>query len=128
MSAVRRLRVIVTALLKSLRRNVLDIIALLLMTMFIFAIMGYYLFGGAGTSQTSVYWGTFAQSFQSMFILVTAEGWTEIQKELNEFGYGGAEWFLIFSILMGNFIFTNLFIGVITQVRRDPGARGREDR
>lgn len=46
-----------------------------------------------------------------------ADGWTELQEDLNEHGYGGSEFFTVIFIFLGHFIFTNLFIGVIIMVR-----------
>ena len=44
-----------------------------------------------------------------------ADGWTDIQKELDQkFSY--SQWFTVIFIFLGHFIFTNLFIGIIIMV------------
>ena len=51
---------IVTALLNTLRTSFLHIITLLSVIMFVFGIMGYYLFGYGEENQTD--WGSFPKS------------------------------------------------------------------
>ena len=50
-----------------------------------------------------------------LFLLIKADGWTDIQRRLAE-NYPGSQWFTIAFIFLGHFIFTNLFIGIIIMV------------
>ncbi|KAI9146358.1 Ion transport protein-domain-containing protein [Paraphysoderma sedebokerense] len=109
-SSVRRLQVIVNALLNTLRKNVIDIIACLILCMFLFAVIGYYMF-----ERDKENWGSLGNAFMSLLLYVTASNWTNVQESLNNEDYVGSEYFSIAFMLIGNFIFTNMFIGVICQ-------------
>ncbi|KAI9140113.1 Ion transport protein-domain-containing protein [Paraphysoderma sedebokerense] len=114
-ASIRRLQVIVNALLRTLRKNVLDIIACLVCIMFLFAVMGYYLFGVDELKGDKENWGTLGNAFMSLLLYVTASNWTDPQQSLTQRGFVGSEWFSVVFMFIGNFIFTNLFIGVICQ-------------
>ena len=55
--------------------------------------------------------------FKSLFFYTCtqADGWTDIQRRLEE-KYPGSQWFTIVFLFLGHFIFTNLFIGIIIMV------------
>ena len=63
-------KVLVTALLDTLRKWVINIIILLLLIMFLFAIMGYYCFGYRD-DQDKENWGTLARALLTLFSFVT---------------------------------------------------------
>ncbi|KAJ3316140.1 Cation channel sperm-associated protein 3 [Blyttiomyces sp. JEL0837] len=111
----RNLRVVVNALLNTLRKNVLDIIVLLLLIMFIFGVLGHYLYGVDMSIDAYKDWGTLGDAFNTLFILVCADGWLPYQERLTKDGYHGSEIFTAIFIFIGNFIIANLFIGVIIQ-------------
>lgn len=50
------------------------------------------------------------------YLTPQADGWTDIQSRLTAHGFRGSEFFTILFILLGHFLFTNLFIGVIILV------------
>ncbi|KAJ3297890.1 Cation channel sperm-associated protein 3 [Rhizoclosmatium sp. JEL0117] len=115
MRALRSLQVVVEALLNTMKNNVIDIIVLLLLIMFIFGVLGHYLFAADKTSHSYADWGTLGDSFMTLFIYVCADGWTPYQEKLNEDGFSASELYTAFFIFIGNFIIANMFIGVICQ-------------
>ncbi|KAJ1566637.1 Cation channel sperm-associated protein 3 [Cladochytrium tenue] len=114
-SFIRGLQVVVNALLRTLRRNVLDILILLLLVMFVFGILGHYLFGLDASKSAFDDWGTLGSSIYTLFIYVCADGWWEYQQTLISDGYVGSQAFTAVFIFIGNFIIANLFVGVICQ-------------
>ncbi|KAJ3108555.1 Cation channel sperm-associated protein 3 [Phlyctochytrium planicorne] len=112
-SFVPSLQVVVSALLNTLRKNVLDIILLLLLIMFIFGVLGHYLFGLVDNVPSNHDWGSLGGAFMTLFIY--GDGWVPYQERLEKDGFGGSEVFTAVFIFIGNFIVANLFIGVICQ-------------
>ena len=55
--------------------------------------------------------------FNAEKLISKADNWAPIQQSMNDAGYSGSEVFTAFFIFIGNFVITNLFIGVICQVR-----------
>ena len=52
----------------------------------------------------------------SLFILITAEGWTDVMKSLKNGGENFGIYFFIISFLfIGHFIFGNLFVAVVIE-------------
>ncbi|KAL7749799.1 Cation channel sperm-associated protein 3 [Sorochytrium milnesiophthora] len=96
-SSVRQLQVLVNALLKTFRSNLFDIVACMFLFVFIFAVLGYYAFSecACGAAMSS--------------------GWSDIQQSLTASGYAGSEYYSIATLFVCNFIFTNMFIGVICE-------------
>lgn len=115
-SFVGGLQVIVTALLNTLRTSFLHIITLLSVIMFVFGIMGYYLFGYGEDNQTD--WGSFPKSALSLFVLVTAEGWPDIESNFRSGpepgpAYSWSRVYIVCFLFLGHFIFSNLFVAVL---------------
>ena len=69
-SFFRSLQVLITALVKTLTSNVLDLLSLLGLCMFLFAILGFYFFGEEGSGDP-VYWGNLGIAFMTLFSHVT---------------------------------------------------------
>lgn len=111
-SFVRPLQVIVVAIVRTMQ-SVINLLSLLLLIMLIFAIMGYYFFGRPDdTHENFIYFETLGQGLHSLWCYVTVDGWMDL------LGYDASMDRKIFSmsfILLGHFIFTNLFIGVVIQ-------------
>ncbi|KAJ3254567.1 Cation channel sperm-associated protein 3 [Chytriomyces hyalinus] len=110
---MRSLQVVVEALINTLRNNVLDIAILLLLIMFIFGVLGHYLFGSGAKSQSD--WGELGNAIRTLFIFVCADGWIPYQDRMTADGFGGSQAYTAVFIFLGNFIIANLFIGVICQ-------------
>ncbi|KAJ1512388.1 Cation channel sperm-associated protein 3 [Coelomomyces lativittatus] len=68
--SIRKLQVIVNALLRTLRKNVLDIIACLFIFMFLFSVMGYYLFG-TGENGLPQYFGSLSKGLLTLMSYIT---------------------------------------------------------
>eukprot|EP00116_Pleurobrachia_bachei_P005873 sb/3466135/ len=110
-SFVGGLQVIVSALLTVLRSTFLHVMMLLLVIGFVFVIMGYYLF-----SEAAEEWNTFAKCALNLCVLVTAEGWPDIERGF----YTGAipvlslsRFYIVIFLFIGHFVFSNLFVAVI---------------
>ena len=111
-SFIKGLQVLVTALVDTVRKWVINIIALLLLLMFLFAIIGYYFFGFNEDGDVE-HWGTLGDAMLTLFSFVTVDGWTELQQSLDDHGFSSSRIYTITFIVLGHFIFTNVFIGVI---------------
>ncbi|CAD5117828.1 DgyrCDS6575 [Dimorphilus gyrociliatus] len=111
-SFIKGLQVLVRALVDTIKRWLINIILLLLLLMYIFGIMGYYLFG-TGEGSDKEHWGSISKAMMSLFTYVSVDGWTDIQESMDKKGYKFSRLFTISFIFIGNFIFTNVFIGVI---------------
>jgi voltage-gated sodium channel len=105
-TAVPRLQVIVGALIKSVP-SMGYITLLLLIQLYIFAIVGNFLFG----KNDPYHFGNLGSSMFSLFKVITLEGWIQIldAQKSNPF----APIYFISFILLGTMIVLNLFIGVI---------------
>jgi voltage-gated sodium channel len=119
-TAVPRLQLLVTALLRSLPS--MSYVALLLCVLFyVYAVLGVSLFGRADPG----HFGSLGASALTLFQIVTLEGWAEIMRNQLEAGAGPtltSAYFVSF-ILLGTMITLNLLIGVIVngmdEARRD---------
>ena len=63
-------KVLVTALLDTIRNSVLNVVLLLLLMMFLFAIMGYYFFG-CWEGSDKEHWGDLGSAMLTLFSYVT---------------------------------------------------------
>ncbi|KAI9224288.1 Ion transport protein-domain-containing protein [Blastocladiella britannica] len=114
-SSVRRLQIIVNALIQTLKKSVLDILTCLFAFTFIFAVMGYYLFG-SDPNNYSPDFSSLGSAMLSLMYYITSSGWVGIQNDLSAAGFGvGSQYYSIIYMVISNFIFTNMFIGVICE-------------
>jgi voltage-gated sodium channel len=122
-TAVPRLQLLVTALLRSLPS--MSYVALLLCVLFyVYAVLGVSLFGRTDAE----HFGSLGASALTLFQVVTLEGWAEIMRTQLEAGLGRgvtATYFVSF-ILLGTMITLNLLIGVIV-TGMDEARREMED-
>jgi len=114
-SFIRPLQVLVVALLKTMA-SIVYLVALLLLLMFVWGIVGHYSFGREPDSSPDE-WGTIWFSMYQLWVLVTLDSWTDIFNRLIERNFSNTTvfFFVVPWIFVGNFIFTNLFIGVVVQ-------------
>lgn len=114
-SFIRPLQVLVSALLKTMA-SIVYLVTLLMLLMFVWAMIGHYAFG-RGPDAEREEWGTIMFSMYQLWVLVTLDSWTDIQIKLVERGFSltAIFFYLVPWIFVGNFIFTNLFIGVVVQ-------------
>ncbi|XP_002730732.1 cation channel sperm-associated protein 3-like [Saccoglossus kowalevskii] len=122
-SFIRGLQVLVTALLDTIRKSVLNVVLLLLLLMFLFGIVGYYFFG----SSDKEHWGGLGPAMLTLFAYVTVDGWTDLQQSLDDKGLTGSRFYTISFIFLGHFIFTNIFISAIIMNIHDATEDDREE-
>ncbi|XP_055797550.1 cation channel sperm-associated protein 3-like isoform X1 [Salvelinus fontinalis] len=110
-SLIRGLQALVVALFKTMK-SVVYVLCLMFLLMFIFAIIGYYYFGDPNTGDPDN-WGDLGCALFTLFSLVTVDGWTDLQQNLDALGMNSSRIFTIVFILLGYFIFFNMFVGVV---------------
>ncbi|XP_025919307.1 cation channel sperm-associated protein 3 isoform X3 [Apteryx rowi] len=103
---------IFTKALGQMVKTVMYVLILLFLLMFIFAILGHDLYGDPETGDTEN-WGNMEAAFFTLFSLVTVDGWTDLQQKLENHGFTNSHVFTIVFILLGFFVFFNMFIGVV---------------
>ena len=118
------LRAIVSTLVRSIP-SIFNILILLSILFFIYAIVGHHLFKNADPE----HWSSFPTSLITLFQIITLEGWVNIMEPIVT-GLGLIYWVYFASfIVIGTFIIINLFISVIVrkseeaykQVQRESG-------
>ena len=106
-STIKDLRLIVTALVRSIP-SVGHVMLLMSIVVYIYAIIGYHLFGEHDLQN----WRDLGRSLLTLFNIITLEGWTDIMfntMELNELSW---IYFVSFMVI-GTFVVFNLFIAII---------------
>jgi voltage-gated sodium channel len=118
------LRAIVSTLVRSIP-SIFNIMILLSILFFIYAIVGYHLFRNADPE----HWSSFPTSLTTLFQIITLEGWVNVMEPIVR-NLGPLYWLYFVSfIVIGTFIIINLFISVIVrkseeayqQVQRESG-------
>ncbi|XP_031808885.1 cation channel sperm-associated protein 3 isoform X1 [Sarcophilus harrisii] len=107
----RGIRTLITALGQTIY-TVASVMTLLFLLMFIFAILGFCLFGSSDGGDVNN-WGNLAAAFFTLFSLTTVDGWTDLQQDLDEREFTLSRAFTIFFILLGSFVFLSMFVGVM---------------
>ena len=83
----------------------MDVLVLLLIVIFIFGILGHYLFGISSNAYYSKPdWRTIGDSFYTLWVYVCADGWVPYQQNLSADGFTNSEFFTTLFIFLGNFI------------------------
>ncbi len=104
------LRLIVATMLRSIP-SMMHVILLLTVLLYIYAVMGFYLFHQGDPER----WGTLGLALLSLFEVLTLEGWPDMQASL--IAQGGAyqfAWIYFASfIVIAVFVVINLFIAVV---------------
>ena len=106
-STIKDLRLIVTALISSIP-SVGHVMLLMSIVVYIYAIIGYQLFGEHDPQN----WRDLGRSLLTLFNIITLEGWTDIMfkaMEMNELSW---IYFVSF-VVIGTFVVFNLFIAII---------------
>nr|XP_023371953.1 cation channel sperm-associated protein 3 isoform X1 [Otolemur garnettii] len=107
----RGIRTLITALGQTVY-TVASVLTLLFILMYIFAVLGFCLFGVPDNGdQTN--WGNLAVAFFTLFSLATVDGWTDLQEQLDNRNFVLSRAFTILFILLATFIFLNMFVGVM---------------
>lgn len=106
-SAVPELRLIISTLLRSLP-SMIHIVMLLGVLFYIYGITGYYLFHKTAPQ----HWGSFGLSLLTLFGVVTLETWVDTMGAvLPQHPYAWV--FFVSFIVVGTFMFVNLFVAVV---------------
>lgn len=104
------LRAIVSTLVHSIP-SIFNILILLSILFFIYAIVGYHLFKNVDPQ----HWSSFPVSATTLFQIITLEGWVDVMEPII-LNLGPLYWLYFASfILIGTFIVINLFISVIVR-------------
>ncbi|HEX2169413.1 MAG TPA: ion transporter [Nitrososphaera sp.] len=104
------LRAIVSTLIHSIP-SIFNILILLSILFFIYAIVGYHLFRNVDPQ----HWSSFPISATTLFQIITLEGWVDVMEPII-LNLGPIYWLYFASfILIGTFIVINLFISVIVR-------------
>jgi voltage-gated sodium channel len=104
------LRAIVSTLVHSIP-SIFNILILLSILFFIYAIVGYHLFRNVDPQ----HWSSFPISATTLFQIITLEGWVDVMEPII-LNLGPIYWLYFASfILIGTFIVINLFISVIVR-------------
>jgi voltage-gated sodium channel len=106
-STLPELRLIVATLVRSLP-SMLNIILLMAVIFYIYAIAGYYLFH----EHDPLHWRSLGISLLTLFRIVTLEDWTDVMYTAMEMSPYAWAYFVSF-VVMGTFVIINLFIAVV---------------
>lgn len=106
-SALPELRLIIGTMLRSIP-SMGHVVALLALLLYVYGIFGYHLFA----KEAPEHWGTLPAAFQSLFQILTLEGWVEIQAKVLPAHPWAWAYFASF-IVVAVFVVINLFIAVV---------------
>ncbi len=106
-SALPDLRLIVGTMLRSIP-SMGHVVAMLGLLLYVYAVVGYYLFHNADPQ----HWGSLGAAFLALFQVLTLEGWADLQGAVIE-TYAMAWVYFASFIVVGVFVVVNLFIAVV---------------
>ncbi|KAM5301794.1 cation channel sperm-associated protein 3 isoform 1-T2 [Glossophaga mutica] len=107
----RGIRTLITAIGQT-AYTVASVLILFFILMYIFAVLGFCLFGGPEGGDLNN-WENLAVAFFTLFSLATVDGWTDLQERLDNRNFMLSRAFTITFILLANFIFLSMFVGVM---------------
>ncbi|XP_024430950.1 cation channel sperm-associated protein 3 [Desmodus rotundus] len=105
----RGIRTLITAIGQT-AYTVASVLTLFFILMYIFAVLGFCLFGGP---EGGPGWENLAVAFFTLFSLATVDGWTDLQQKLDNRNFVMSRAFTITFILFASFIFLSMFVGVM---------------
>jgi len=107
LSSLRDLRLIIETMLRSIPS--MGHVALLLgMLFYIYGVIGFHLYGVADPR----HWGSLPRAFETLFQILTLEGWVEIQRA-GDPGHPASVIYYTSFIFIAGFVVMNLFIAVV---------------
>lgn len=123
-STMGNLRLIIGTMLHSIP-SIGHVVALLGLLLYVYGVLGVHLFGAADPE----HWGTLGRAFNSLFVILTLEGWVDIQKASQ--AAVPSAWIFYWSfIVVAVFVVINLFIAVVInnleEVHREESRPQRE--
>ncbi|XP_011360644.1 cation channel sperm-associated protein 3 [Pteropus medius] len=107
----RGIRTLITAVGQT-AYTVASVLILFFVLMYIFAILGFCLFGAPDRGDVNN-WGNLAMAFFTLFSLATVDGWTDLQQQLDSRNFALSRAFTIIFILLASFVFLSMFVGVM---------------
>jgi cation channel sperm-associated protein 3 len=114
---IKSLERVVDALMYTMRTSVLDVICLAIMVVFMLGVVGHTLFGLDQSVGLAYYdWETLPASFLTIWVFICGDFWLPYYDRLVNAGFIGCEYWCLILIILGNFVISNLFVGVISQV------------
>jgi len=124
-SALPELRLIIGTMLRSIP-SMGHVIALLALLFYVYGVLGHRLYGDVDPA----HWGSLPRAFDSLFQILTLEGWVEIRRAAGP-GHPATPFFYTSFVFIAVFVVVNLFIAVVINnletVKREEGeaaARG----
>jgi voltage-gated sodium channel len=106
-SGMPDLRLIIGTMLKSIP-SMGHVVMLLSLLIYVYGVTGHHLFGAVDPD----HWGTLGRAAQTLFFVITLEGWIEIMKA-SEPATPWAWVYYVSFIIIAVFVVTNLFIAVV---------------
>ena len=107
LSSLQDLRLIIETMLRSIPS--MGHVALLLgMLFYIYGVIGYHLYGVTDPR----HWGSLPRAFETLFQILTLEGWVEIQRA-GDPGHPASVVYYTTFIFIAGFVVMNLFIAVV---------------
>ena len=106
-SAMPELRLIIGTMLRSIP-SMGHVVALLGVLLYVYAVLGFHVF----SKDAPAHWGSLPAAFQSLFQILTLEGWVEIQDAVLP-SHPWAWMFFASFIVIAVFVVINLFIAVV---------------
>jgi voltage-gated sodium channel len=106
-SVFPELRLIISTMLRSIP-SMGHVIMLLSLLLYVYGILGFYLFGEADPE----HWGTLGAALLTLFQMLTLEGWVEVQDKV----LGTYPWAWVYFgsfVFVAVFVVVNLFIAVV---------------
>lgn len=104
-SFLKELKIIVLTLLSTVANSVLNVVLLILMIFFIFSVIANSFF------QEKESWKSLSSAMWTLFRFICVDEWPLIQAEIDDIK--ASKIFTILFVFIGNFIFTNIFVGLI---------------
>ncbi|XP_054698220.1 cation channel sperm-associated protein 3 [Grus americana] len=95
-------------------QTVMYALTLLFLLTFVFAGLGHGWYGDPRTGDTGN-WGSLKAALFMLFSLITestVDGWTDLQCEMDHYGFTSSHVFIVVFILLGNFVFFNMLIAL----------------
>lgn len=113
---IKSLETVVNALAYTMRTSVMDVVFLSLLLIFVLAVVGQAFFGNdPSLGDAYLNWSNLSESFLTIWVYICGDGWLPYQDRLRRAGFGASQGFSVLLIFLGNFMISNLFIGVISQ-------------
>ena len=110
------IQVIANTLIGTFKQLFSDIVLFLGLMIYLFGVMGFYIFGYQTTADNIIEdWGTLSSAFLSLFTIMTADSWWKFIMRLVESGCSSeiSYPFVIAFLFVGHFVTLNLIVAVI---------------